>query len=90
MLLLASETADISASTGLAIAMTGMLIVFIALILISLALTALPKVLAVLNEYYPEKPDHSASPPRAVSGAADQEFAAAAAFAMHIHRGGMA
>jgi hypothetical protein len=47
-------------------------------------------VLAVLNEYYPEKPDHSASPPRAVSGAADQEFAAAAAFAMHIHRGGMA
>lgn len=88
MLLLASETGSIDSSTGLAIAITGMIIVFSALILISLALTVLPKVLAVLNEYYPEKADHSAVQPRASAAVADHEFAAAAAYAMHIHRGG--
>ncbi|NQV22892.1 MAG: OadG family protein [Rhodopirellula sp.] len=87
MLLLASESANISAATGLAIAITGMLIVFVALILISLALTGLPRVLAVLNEYYPEKAEHAA-PPSRPAGTADHEFAAAAAFAIHLHRGG--
>lgn len=88
MPLLATEIDGIDMDTGRAIAITGMLIVFSALILISLALTALPKVLAVLNDYYPEKAGHFASAPRASSAVADQEFAAAAAFAMHIHRGG--
>jgi Na+-transporting methylmalonyl-CoA/oxaloacetate decarboxylase gamma subunit len=87
MLLLASESVKISASTGLAIAITGMLIVFTALILISLALTALPRVLVVLNEYYPEKPDHTTAAPRPAAND-DLEFAAAAAFAMHLHTGG--
>ena len=85
MPLLASQTAEISASAALPIAITGMLIVFTALILISLALTALPGILAVLHKYYPEKPEYSPVPSRS-SG--DQELAAAAAFAMHIHRGG--
>lgn len=88
MLLLAAESSDISSSTALAIALTGMLIVFSVLILISIALTALPRVLAVLNEYYPEKPDLTAAPSRSAGGAGDQELAAAAAFAMHLHRGG--
>jgi Na+-transporting methylmalonyl-CoA/oxaloacetate decarboxylase gamma subunit len=88
MWLLASEIGSIDAKTGLAIAITGMLIVFSALILISLALTVLPKVLAIVNEYYPEKADHSAPPPRASSAVADHEFAAAAAYAIHIHRRG--
>lgn len=85
MPLLASQTAEISASAALPIAITGMLIVFTALILISLALTALPRILAVVHKYYPEKPEHSPAPFRS---AGDQELAAAAAFAMHIHRGG--
>ncbi|MDA0283013.1 MAG: OadG family protein [Planctomycetota bacterium] len=88
MLLLTSEIDGITANTGLAIAITGMSIVFAALVLISLALVGLPKVLAVLNRYYPEKPDHSGSLPRAATGVSDQDIAAAAAFAMHIHRGG--
>jgi len=87
MLLLAAEAPEITPSTGLAIATTGMLIVVSALILISLALTALPKVLAVLNEYYPEKPDHTAAAPRSAAND-DVELAVAAAFAMHLHRGG--
>jgi len=87
MLLLAVESAEITTSEGLAIAITGMLIVFTALILISLALVALPRVLLVLHEYYPEKPDHSAAAPRPAANG-DHEMAAAAAFAMHLHRGG--
>jgi Na+-transporting methylmalonyl-CoA/oxaloacetate decarboxylase gamma subunit len=87
MMLLAVESAEITTSEGLAIAITGMLIVFTALILISLALVALPRVLVVLHEYYPEKPDHSATAPRRATND-DQEIAAAAAFAMHLHRGG--
>lgn len=87
MLLFAAEAAEITTSTGLAIAVTGMLIVFTALILISLALTALPRMLVVLNEYYPEKPEHTAAAPRPVAND-DVEFAAAAAFAMHLHTGG--
>lgn len=86
MLLLAVESTDITTSEAMAIAITGMLIVFTALILISLALVALPRVLAVLHEYYPEKPDHSSAPRPARND--DQEIAAAAAFAMHMHRGG--
>jgi Na+-transporting methylmalonyl-CoA/oxaloacetate decarboxylase gamma subunit len=84
MPLLAAGSAEITTSEGLAIAITGMLIVFTALILISLALVALPRVLVVLHEYYPEKPDHSAAPRQAPN--ADHEIAAAAAFAMHLHR----
>lgn len=87
MWLLAVVANKIDMETARAIAITGMLIVFSALILISLALTALPKALAVLNQYYPEKADHTAPPPRK-SSAGDQDLAAAAAFAMHIHRGG--
>ena len=86
-MLLASESASMTVFTGLAIAMTGMLIVLSALILISLALMALPKVLAVLNEYYPEKPDHLAASSQGTAGTADHETAAAAAFATHLHRG---
>jgi Na+-transporting methylmalonyl-CoA/oxaloacetate decarboxylase gamma subunit len=87
MLLLAVESAEISPSTGLAIAVTGMFIVISALVLISLALTALPKVLTVLHEYYPEKPDHTVAAPRTTAND-DHGVAAAAAFAMHLHQGG--
>jgi Na+-transporting methylmalonyl-CoA/oxaloacetate decarboxylase gamma subunit len=86
MFLLASGLDGIRDNDGFAIAATGMVIVFSALVLISLALTALPKVLAVLAEYYPEKVEHSA--PARRPGTGDQETAAAAAFAMHLHRGG--
>lgn len=88
MFLLASGLDGIRDNDGFAIAITGMVIVFSALVLISLALTALPKVLAVLAEYYPEKVEHSAPARRPAAGAGDQETAAAAAFAMHLHRGG--
>jgi Na+-transporting methylmalonyl-CoA/oxaloacetate decarboxylase gamma subunit len=87
MFLLASGLDRIRDNDGFAIAITGMIIVFSALVLISLALTALPRVLAVLNEYYPEKADHAPAP-RPAAGAGEQEIAAAAAFAMHLHRGG--
>lgn len=87
MLLLAIESTEITTSEGMAIAITGMLIVFTALILISLALVALPRVLAVLHEYYPEKPEHSSAPRPSLND--DHEIAAAAAFAMHTHRGGV-
>lgn len=77
--------ADMTPATGLAIAITGMLIVFLVLVLISLALMSLPRVLAVVNEFYPEKSD--APIIRTVqSEEVDQELAAAAAVAMHLHR----
>ena len=88
MFLLASGLAGIRENDGFAIAITGMVIVFSALVLISLALTALPRVLAVLNEYYPEKVEHVASRTRPAAAAGEPEIAAAAAFAMHLHRGG--
>ena len=88
MFLLVSGLDDIRAHDGFAIAITGMVIVFSALVLISLALSALPGLLAILNDYYPEKPEHktSVSPPASSEG--DHNIAAAAAWAMHIHRGG--
>lgn len=86
-MLLASQAADMTPATGLAIAVTGMVIVFLVLVLISLALTSLPRVLAVVNKYYPEKPDDTVIRP-IVADAADHEVVAAAAFAMHRHRGG--
>ncbi|MBC8289236.1 MAG: OadG family protein [Planctomycetes bacterium] len=90
MFLLVAGMDGMLKNDGFAIAITGMVIVFSALVLISLALTGLPKALAILNEYYPEKPDHSVPAPRpaAAPGSGDQELAAAAAFAMHLHQSG--
>ena len=42
------------ASEGLAIAFAGLVIVFTALILISLFIASLPRMLAVVNRYWPE------------------------------------
>lgn len=88
MLLLVAGLDGILENDGIPIALTGMIIVFSALVLISLALTVLPKALAVLNQYYPEKPDPAALASRPAAGSAEQEVAAAAASAMHLHRSG--
>ena len=85
MPLLATGIDALSRHNGFAIALTGMTIVFTALVLISLALTALPKVLRVLNDYFPEKVKPTASAKKK-SRVGEHEIAAAAAFAMHLHR----
>ena len=47
---------------GISIAVTGMLIVFVALVTISLFLSALPRLLAVLERYYPQQEHHHGTP----------------------------
>jgi len=88
MFLLTSGLDEIFRHDGFAIAITGMVIVFSALVLISIALSSLPGILALLNEYYPEKSERQTPGPAPVHSTGDQDIAAVAAWTMHIHRGG--
>lgn len=74
---------------GLAISITGMLIVFVALTAITLFIAALPKVLAVIEPWFPESAGHhhgaapSAPATAPASAADDGAVIAAIGFAVH-------
>ena len=85
-MILASALQKIHDADGFAIAVTGILIVFVALVLISGFLTALPRLLELLNRYFPEPVSHSPSPATTQADAATDEVVAAIAVALHTHR----
>ena len=74
---------------GFSLAVAGMTIVFVALIAVSLLITLLPRILRVVNRYYPEL-DGLAGPTSRGQGegapGADDEAMAASAAALHAHR----
>ena len=57
-----SNTESDNFGRGLAIALTGMSIVAVALVLIIGFISALPRILGVMEAYFPEPPDHHARP----------------------------
>ena len=87
LLAVAEQAAENIPDNGIAIAITGMSIVFFALLLISGFIAILPKLMEILNEYYPEKvPTPAASSePAAVSPVPDEVVIAIGA-ALHQHR----
>ena len=76
-------------SRGAAIAFTGMTIVAFALLLIIGFISSLPKVLAVVEEYFPEPPDHHARPKSHPESqvADDEAVLAAIGYVMHSRLG---
>ena len=74
---------------GFSLAFAGMTIVFVALIAVCLFITLLPRLLLVVNRYYPELDglDGPASrEQREGAPGADDEAMAAIAAALHAHR----
>lgn len=75
------------------IAITGMIIVFAALLILTLFLMALPKILEVVNEYFPPSEHghghgHSAKPVAAPKKESlEEDLVAAIAVALLHHRG---
>ncbi|MBM82898.1 MAG: hypothetical protein CMJ78_20235 [Planctomycetaceae bacterium] len=89
LVLAASGLQNISDNDGIAIALTGITIVFAALILITVFISLLPKILAAVNEVFPEPVPKqavaAASSPVAAATNDDDLVAAAIAVAHHAH-----
>ena len=79
---------NVHAANGVDIALTGMLIVFVALTLISLFIASLPRLLTVLNRFWPEP--EGFAPVASASAAADEGVSgpvvAAIGYALHQSR----
>jgi Na+-transporting methylmalonyl-CoA/oxaloacetate decarboxylase gamma subunit len=74
---------------GIDIAITGMVIVFFALSVISLFIAALPRILTVVAQKWPESEDrHGPAPSQTVlSAAPSDEMVAAIAITLHRRKG---
>ena len=75
---------NIVANDGVAISITGMSIVFVALVLITVYISLLPKILAVLHRFLPEKETHYTRAEDA--SAQDDERMVAVAIAAALYR----
>lgn len=87
-MILAAALDNINNANGFSIALTGILIVFTALTLICAFLTNLPRMLVILNQYFPVNESHAAPAARPQSAAADDELVAAIGLAFHVHQSG--
>jgi sodium pump decarboxylase gamma subunit len=86
-LAITEKATEVAPVNGIGIAVTGMSIVFFALLLISGFLTVLPKLMEILNEYYPEKIHQApAASPVAVNNQVEDEIVVAIGAALHQHR----
>ncbi len=72
---------------GFSLAFAGMTIVFVALAAVSTFITLLPRILRVVDRYYPEKDGHAPAAARP-EASADDEVMAVIAAALHAHRRG--
>ena len=71
---------------GFSLAFAGMTLVFVALIAVSLLITLLPRILRVVNRYYPELDGPTSRGQGEGAPGADDEAMAASAAALHAHR----
>jgi Na+-transporting methylmalonyl-CoA/oxaloacetate decarboxylase gamma subunit len=84
-LLAALENATPEPVNGIGIAITGMSIVFVALLLICGFLTALPRLMKIVDHYYPEQ-IHQTPAPATPSNQVEDEVVVAIGAALQRHR----